>query len=114
MTDYLLLMRHTGNPMAQLSPEETQQHLQQWGEWMGALAQAGRLKGANPLTNVGAVVGKDVVTDGPYAEAKDVVGGFVLVACESLEHAKQTARGCPVVALGGIVEVRETAPAVGM
>lgn len=108
MNEYLMLMRNDGNPMAGLSPGEMQAHLQRWTEWMGGLAAAGRLVGGRPLGGGAACVREELVTDGPYAEAKDVVGGYVIVACESLEHAIETARGCPVVELGSVVEVRET------
>jgi hypothetical protein len=112
MVDYLLLMRSEGNPMQELSPEKMQAHLEKWSAWMGALAKAGRLRGGNPLASGAACVRQSAVTDGPYVEAKDVVGGFVIVACDSIAHAIETAKGCPIVELGGLIEVRETAPNV--
>ncbi len=113
MTDYLLLMRNEGDPMEALSPEEMQHHMTAWTTWMRALAASGRLKDGRPLAPTGATVGATTVIDGPYAEAKDVVGGYLIVACESLAHAIETARECPVVALGSVVEVRETLPPAG-
>lgn len=112
MTDYLLLMRHNGDPMADMSPEQMQQHLAQWGQWMGDLAKAGRLTDGKPLGQAAACVRANAVIDGPYAEAKDVVGGYVIVACESLAHAIETAKACPTVEIGGLIEVRETEPNV--
>jgi len=112
MTDYLMLMRNEGNPMEALSPSEIQAHLGKWGEWMGGLAKSGRLKGGQPLGKGAKVVREDAVVDGPYTEAKDVVGGYVIVACDTMEQAIETARGCPTIALGGMVEVRETEPNV--
>ncbi|MEM1347324.1 MAG: YciI family protein [Myxococcota bacterium] len=112
MNDYLFLIRTEGNPMAQLSPEQMQGHLQDWTDWMTELATAGRLKSAKPLGERAACVRKDMVVDGPYAEAKDVVGGYLLVACESFDHAIESARECPSFALGSMIEIRETAPNV--
>jgi len=108
MNDYLFLIRTEGNPMAQLSPEQMQGHLQEWTDWMTELAQAGRLKSAKPLGERAACVRKDLTVDGPYAEAKDIVGGYLLVACSSFDHALEVARACPAVALGSMIEVRET------
>lgn len=112
MTDYLLLMRSEGNPMEELSPAEMQEHLGKWTQWVGGLAKEGRLKEGLPLAQGSACVREDLVSDGPYLEAKDVVGGFMLVACDSLQHAIEIAKACPTVTLGGLVEVRETAPNV--
>lgn len=112
MTDYLMLMRNQPNAMEKLSPAEMQKHLAHWGAWMGGLAQANRLRGGKPLAAGAATVRGNEVIDGPYVEVKDVVGGFVIVACDSLAHAVETAKGCPVMSLGGSVEVRETAPNV--
>ena len=110
MSDYLFLIRNAGNPMEQMSPEQMQGHLDEWSEWMGGLAAEGRLISAKPLAQAARCVRKEVVVDGPYAEAKDVVGGDLLVRCDSMEHAIEVARRCPVVALGSLVEVRETEP----
>lgn len=110
MTDYLMLIRNQGDPMAGLSPDEMNEHLAQWGAWMGGLAQAGRLRSGHPLGDEAACVGRDVIADGPYAETKDVIGGYVIVACDSLEQAIATARACPSVELGSLIEVRVTVP----
>jgi hypothetical protein len=46
------------------------------------------------------------VTDGPFAEAKDVVGGFTLIQARDLEQAAELSKGCPILEVGGSVEVR--------
>jgi hypothetical protein len=60
------------------------------------------------LDNTGKVVsGKQkVVNDGPYAEAKDVVGGYIVVEVNDLAHAVEISKGCPILEAGGSVEVR--------
>jgi hypothetical protein len=57
---------------------------------------------------MGKVVGgkKKVITDGPYLETKDVIGGFSVIEARDLEHAAQIASGCPILGFGGSVEVR--------
>ncbi len=110
MADFLFLIRNEGNPVAEMSPGQMQEHLDEWSTWMGGLAAEGRILSAKPLGEAARCVRKEVVLDGPYAEAKDVVGGYLLVQCEDMAHAVETARGCPAIALGSLVEVRETEP----
>ncbi len=96
--------------MASLSPAEMQSHLAEWKAWMGGLAASRRLKGGQPLGKPAACVRPDLVVDGPYMEAKDVVGGYVIASCNSMHHAIETAKACPGVALGSVVEVRQLVP----
>jgi hypothetical protein len=62
----------------------------------------------HPLEQTGKVVhGKSkTISDGPYAEAKDVVGGFMVVEAQDLAHAAEISKGCPILEVGGSVEVR--------
>ena len=93
-----------------LSPTELQQHLAKWNAWTDSLLAAGKLAGAHPLSHppTGKTVrGRDkVVTDGPYAESKDLISGTVIVEAESIDEAARLARGCPILDLEGSVEVR--------
>jgi hypothetical protein len=93
-----------------LSPTELQRHLAKWTEWTNGLLEAGRLAGAHPLEHppTGKTVrGRDrVITDGPYAESKDLVSGTIVVEAASLQEASELARGCPILELDGSVEVR--------
>ena len=85
------------------SPEQRQKHLQKWVAWFKELGEKGYLKElGHPLE----VTGMVVVTDGPYAEAKDVVGGFSLIEANDLAHAMEISKGCPILEVGGSVEVR--------
>jgi hypothetical protein len=56
------------------------------------------------------VKGDNVITDGPYTEIKELIGGYTLVKAESLDEAAELAKGCPILAFGGNVEVREINP----
>lgn len=91
------------------SPEQMQQHMQKWVGWMKQLSETGNLKGGDPLEKGGKVVTQKNVTDGPYAEAKDVIGGYLLIEAKDLSHAVELSRGCPILAVNGSVEVRPTA-----
>jgi len=90
------------------SPEDMQAMIQQWQEWIGGIAAQGKLVGTNALTPIGKTVGADgVVTDGPYAEVKEMVGGYLMAKTDSLEDAIKLTEGCPTFGYGGRVEVRE-------
>jgi len=90
------------------SPEERQEHFQKWAAWFKELGASGHLKDyGHPLEENGKVVkGKKLVSDGPYAEAKDVVGGYSVIEARDLNHATELASGCPILEVGGSVEVR--------
>jgi hypothetical protein len=90
------------------SPEQTQQQMQKWGVWIKQLGDNGTFKSGQPLERTGKLVkGKPkTVTDGPYAESKDLVGGFLLVEAKDLAHAVELSSGCPILETGGLVEVR--------
>ncbi|HEY6449711.1 MAG TPA: YciI family protein [Candidatus Cybelea sp.] len=91
------------------TPQESEQIMQKWMNWFKELTASGNVKdGGQPLEAEGKVV-KDngrTVTDGPFAEAKDLVGGYTLIEAPNLERAAELAKGCPVLERGGAVEVR--------
>jgi hypothetical protein len=91
------------------TPEESQKIMEKWMGWFKELTASGNLKdGGQPLEPEGKVVnGKGgTVTDGPYAEAKDLVGGYTLIEADSLAQAAELAKGCPILERDGLVEVR--------
>jgi hypothetical protein len=91
------------------TPEQMQQIMQKWMGWMKQLQDSGNFKGGNPLEQTGKVVSPKNVTDGPFAEAKDVVGGYLLIEAKDISHAVELSRGCPGLTVGGTVEVRPIA-----
>jgi hypothetical protein len=106
MSEFLFLYRG-GDSSG--SPEEMQQNMQKWVTWMKELGDKGYLKAiGNPLEPGGKVVkGKQKsITDGPYAEAKDLVGGYTLIVAKTLDEAAEVSKGCPIFDTGGFVEVR--------
>ncbi|NUM80550.1 hypothetical protein HUU42_07050 [bacterium] len=93
----------------QKSPELWQQHMMKWKAWMDSLAKKGQLNGGQPLTMNGKVVrenGKQI-TDGPFAEGKEVIGGYLLVKAADLNEAIDLSKNCPIFEHSGFVEVRE-------
>jgi hypothetical protein len=106
MSEYLYLYRggESGD-----SPEWHEKQMQLWTAWMGDLGQKGHLKDpGQPLERTGKVVaGKSkTLTDGPYAEAKDLVGGYTIVEAKDIQQAAELSGGCPILAVGGAVEIR--------
>jgi hypothetical protein len=106
MSQFLFVYR--GGQRAE-SPAEGERVMQKWVAWMEDLGKKGFLKDrGQPLELSGKVVrGKDkAVTDGPYAESKDIVGGYTLVEAKDLSQAAEISKGCPIFDSGGLVEVR--------
>ncbi|HLJ12136.1 MAG TPA: YciI family protein [Planctomycetaceae bacterium] len=110
MAKFLFVYRGAGEATAKLTPEEMQQHMQKWEKWIGEAMQKGWMVDAgDALTGEGRVVGAKVITDGPFVESKEIVGGFSIVQADTLDAAAQLAKGCPGMLLGGKVEVRPMA-----
>lgn len=106
MSEFTFLYRGR-DPSA--SPEQMQKSMQKWVAWFKELGANGCIKyPGHPLEPTGKVVsGKaKAVHDGPYAEAKDVVGGFTLIEARDLSQAVELSKGCPILEVGGSVEVR--------
>lgn len=91
------------------SPELTQQRMQKWVAWMKVLGQKGYIKDpGNPLERTGKMIkgNQKTVTDGPYAETKDIVGGYMVIEAKDIDHAVEISKDCPIFEAGGSVEVR--------
>lgn len=111
MTQFALLYRSTNDAHRQTmgSPAKAQESMTKWRAWFKEMSEKGQLKSiGEPLERVGKVVGggRKTVTDGPYAETKDVIGGFSIIEARDLEQAAKIAAGCPILDVGGSVEVR--------
>jgi hypothetical protein len=114
MSDFIFLFRSSEAEAEQAlgTQERAQKSLAVWLSWIRELEQKGHLKHpGEPLTRGGKVVrgqqrAEPVITDGPYAEAKDIVLGFIVICARDLNQAAELACGCPIVLGGGSVEVR--------
>jgi hypothetical protein len=107
---FLFVYRGAGENVARMTPEEMQHHLQKWEKWITEGMQKGwMLDPGDGLTHEGRVVSAKVVTDGPFMESKEIVGGFSIIQADTLDAAAQLAKGCPALLVGGRVEVRPLA-----
>ena len=109
MKDFLLVFRGPFADMPTPSPEEMQASMKKWMDWIGGIAAQNKLVDrGNRLERTGKVVkGDNVVTDGPFMEVKEMLGGYTIIKAASLEEATELAKNCPVLFVGGNVEVRE-------
>jgi hypothetical protein len=110
-TDYLLFFRGT-DWLKQLSEAEVRTVVSDWAAWFERLTQEGRCKGGHPLLDEGKLVsGKRgrVVTDGPFAESKEAIGGFFHLHVADESEAVAIAQQCPGLEYGCTVEVRPLA-----
>jgi hypothetical protein len=107
---YMLLFR--GNDLRKgLSPEELQKVTDNWMAWFKRLTEEGKAVAGNPLEREGKIVsGKDrIVSDGPFAESKEAIGGYFLLDVPTLDEALAIAKECPGLPYGIRVEVRPVA-----
>lgn len=91
-----------------LSPEQAQQVSESWMAWFKRLHEEGKAVAGHPLGFEGkSVSGRNrTVTDGPFAEAKEAIGGYFMLDVATMEEAVEIARQCPGLPFGAKVEVR--------
>jgi hypothetical protein len=110
---FLLLFRNAGPETHQhLTPEQRAELTRQWNAWYDGLAARGKVEHGRPLALGGRVVSGprgERVTDGPFAEAKEVVGGYFFLRVADIDEATAIAQQCPGLPLGLSVEVRPVA-----
>jgi hypothetical protein len=107
MEKYMFLFK--GGEASTLSPDMQQAQMQKWFAWIEKLRKDDRYVAGEPLLPGGKVVAgvKKTVTDGPFAESKEIIGGFFIVNARNLEEATTMAKDAPDYEIGGSVEVRE-------
>jgi hypothetical protein len=112
MKDFLFVYRNDYKNQPTGSPEELQAVTKKWMDWIGGIAAQNKLADqGNRLGSEGKVVRpNNVVTDGPYTEIKELIGGYSIIKAESYDEAVEIAKGCPIFAFGGNVEVRDINP----
>ena len=112
MNEFVLIFRNAANPDVQVSPEQMQEVIKQWQDWMGSLAAQNKL--SSPGNRLGwegkTLRPNNVVTDGPYAEIKEMISGFIVLKCDTLKEALELSKGCPIFKMGGNVEIRNVIP----
>jgi len=108
VANFLFVYRNSSESYASMSPEEMQQMLQKWNAWItDGLRKGWMVEAGDGLKPEGRVVNaKKVISDGPFIEVKEIVGGFSIVQADTIDAAAELAKGCPIFQRGGSVEVR--------
>ena len=116
MEEYALIMRHEdGKKIA--SPEQLEIWMKQTMDWIGGIAAQNKFVGGTglPFEDARVVKHNKIVTNGPFGEIKETIGGFITVKADSVEEAVEFAKGCPVLqGEGNTVEVRKIAKSDGV
>src|SRR5690349_1585464 len=114
MDEYALIMRHEdGSKIA--SPEQMEAWMKQTMDWIGGIAAQNKFVSGTGLPFKDAATvrtqnGKPVVTNGPFGDIKETIGGFIVVRAESVAEAVEFAKGCPVLqGEGNSMEIRRIA-----
>jgi len=113
MNEFVMIFRNnsTGNDQPP-SPEEMQARMKLWQDWMGNIAAQNKLvSSGNRLASEGRVIkSNNVITNGPYVEMKEAIGGYIMVRANSIDEAAELSKGCPILKMGGNVEIRTVIP----
>ena len=95
-----MLIFHGGMPTDQ-SPEQMQVQMGKWMTWIENLRKTDQYVGGEPLLPGGKLVSRKSVTDGPYTEGKEVVGGFFIINAKDLDEAVAISKNSPDFEFGG-------------
>ncbi len=109
MKEFILIFRHE-NVNGKVSPEQMQQWMKQQMDWVGGIAAQNKFVNGTGLLfeNAKVVNHKKIVTNGPFGEIKETLGGYIVVKAESADEAAEFAKGAPILqGEGNTVEVRE-------
>ena len=115
MPNYMLFLHRNSSRPARLSPDEMMAMTKAYMGWAERMRAEGKLKGGEKLSDdPGRVMRRKqdrvAITDGPYAESKELVGGFFILAAGDYDEACRLAESCPHLQYGGRIEVREIEP----
>jgi hypothetical protein len=111
-TEYLVISR--GQWDRTLSRDEIQNAIDQFYTWYDRLVNEGKIKPGHRLTYEGkTIVRQNVVTDGPFGESKEVIGGYWFILATDLDEAAQIAKGNPCLNCGLFLEIRPIDPQRG-
>lgn len=111
MTEFMMIFRNEYEPSVKPTPEQMQASIKQWQDWIGGIAAQGKFAGTNRLSSEGkTLMPNHVIADGPYAEVKEIIGGYLIVKANDINEAMSLASGCPILDIGGNVEVRNIIP----
>lgn len=112
MANFLLLLHQTPTRFRNLSPDEIQKILGSYIAWRDALVKRNKMRAGEKLTDDGGrhlrtQEGKISVTDGPYSESQELLGGFFMIEAANYDEAVEIARTCPHLSGNRWIEVRQ-------
>ncbi len=109
MKDFMMIFLGKDYSDAGLSPEEIQAQMGKWFAWDGKMREQGIVVHGNALHPTGKhITGNDaVISDGPFVEGKELIGGYYVIKAENIDAAVEIAKDYPDFDYGGTVEVRE-------
>lgn len=115
MAEYVLLLHEDPSGFAELAPKEIEAVISEYVSWRERLGSEGRLVGGTKLKDEGGrwlsqQNGELRVVDGPFSEAKEIIGGFFTIQASDYAEAVQIGLGCPHIKYGGRIELREVDP----
>jgi hypothetical protein len=108
MEKFMLIFQ--GGQMKGASPEQMQAHMGKWMAWIEKLSKTDQYVAGEPLLPGGKLIsgpGGKTVTDGPYTEGKEVVGGFFIINAKDMNEAVSISKDCPDFELGSSVQIRQ-------
>lgn len=107
--DEFLLLFHMDQTMASPTPEQLEVYMKQYHDWVGGIAAQNKFSGGTGLSTEGRVLKPNhVITDGPYAEIKETLAGFIVIKAKDFDEAVSLAKDCPMLnGEGNSVEVRK-------
>ena len=117
MNQYLLLLHENPADFAELSPAQAKEVTERYKSWARSMAERGLLAGGDKLSDDGGRHLKlsnerPLASDGPYAEAHDVIGGYFIIKAESDAQAEQLSTSCPHLVARSWIEIRRIDPMV--
>ncbi|MGH9945958.1 MAG: YciI family protein [Pyrinomonadaceae bacterium] len=112
MPNYMLLLHEQPPDFSQFSPEDIQAMIGEYLDWRRKIEADGKLVGGEKLKDEGGkhlsgANGDIRVTDGPFSEAKEVIGGYFAISAADYDEAVEISRSCPHLKYGGRIELRE-------
>lgn len=113
MSNFLYLFRGGYDDYNKLSQQEKEALTKDWEKWLKRLKEQGKLVEGLPLSQEGKVVYKkgELVTNGPFAEGVEVIGGYTIVSAKDIDEAMEISKGNPHFGFdGSILEIREIVP----
>jgi hypothetical protein len=106
MEKFMLIFH--GGVKEDASPQQLQENMGKWMEWIEKLSKDGKYVSGEPLLPGGKLVtGKTTVTDGPYTEGKEVVGGYFVINAKDMDEAVAMCKDYPDFQYGGRIQVRQ-------